>query len=1590
MRKALKWTGIALLTPVVLMVILAALLYLPPIQNWVVQRVATYASEQTGMDISVERVRLAFPLDLSLEGVRVLQPSTLHPSPSTQKDTILDVRRAVADVQFWPLLKGNIVLDDLQLHDARVDTRSFIGDMRLQGTIGQLQLSAPGISQAQMLVELRQPRLSDTDLTIYMSDTAAVDTSTVGWRIGFDRFRLERTHLTIVSDSAARFTPATSYPPSTLHPSPSTLHPSPSTISAYMGEASISQGDIDLGLGRYAFGPIDWEQGALSIDSTLALSQVSLGLDSLYSYGDDLRVGIRHGSLVDGGSGLQLTRLQGAVAMDGEGLRITGLEAATPHSTLQATANIALSSLIASPSTLSLQASLGRDDALLLLPQLPADLLPDLPLTLQAQLNGRADSMQVEQLRLSLPTAFEAEASGTVGNLLQPDQLLAQLQLRADAQNLDPLLRHMGLPGDYRLPAGLKLSGELGAHGGSYDADLLLRDGSGSASLKGSYSTDGEAYSLNSTVSDLDLHRFMPTQPIGSVSAQLQLSGRGTNPFSPASQLTADVRLGHLYYDKWLVDSVQLSGSLADGHALLTATSNNTLVKGSADIDARLTRNTIEADINARLPHVDLLALGLDGAPVVGMNGTVKVRTDQRLSHYVSAHLTQLTIRDSVKTHHPEDLGLLVNTSPDTTKVRLQSGDLIVKLDASGSYEELLGGLTTLADTLVEQNRRHTIDQPLLKSLLPTAKLTLSSRQGNPLSDILLASTGISFRQLDANISSSPESGLNGDAYLLGLDLGDMPIDTLRLSLVDKGTRQTFNGQLTNNRRNPMGAMNILYDGQLHEHGARIGVRYFDARGRENVRIGAQADMVEGGTMLRLMPTKPTLGCKEFTLNDDNFLLVHNDMRVEANIDLQAADGTHLKIYSEDQDTTLLQDLTVSAHQLNLDELTANISLLPNLGGTLEGDFHLMMDQQNNISVASDMRIDAMDYEGSYIGNLGSEFVYLLREDGTHVVDASLLLDDAPIGTLQGSLSEASRLDATLQLDSMPLGIINGFMPDQLLGFEGSADGTLSVQGPMETLKMNGLLRFSNGYLVSNPYGMRMRFGDVPLQMTDSKLTFNQFALYADNTSAGSSLLSSLTTTANTAASPLTINGTIDLGGTGTDAVNLRLGARNFQLINARQKRESVAYGRMFVNIFARLTGNLSQLKLRGRLDVLGSTDLNYILLDSPLSTDNQMDELVRFTDFTDTTRTAVRHTESDALDLDVQLSIDQGAHVRCALNAEQSNYVDLLGGGDLRMAMNADGLTLRGRYTVESGTMKYSLPVIPLKTFSIRQGSYVEFNGQPDNPTLNITATERQRAQVASGAEGAPDRNVNFECGVVISRTLADMGLQFTIDAPEDYQIQNELQSMGTEQRGKLAVTMLTTGMYLADGNTSSFSMNNALSSFLQNEINNITAGALKTVDLQLGLDNSTDATGQTRTDYSFRFAKRFWNNRLSVQLGGKVSTGAEVEGQQQSFFDNVTMEYRLTPTGNQYVKLFYKQNVYDWLEGYTGEYGAGYIWKKKLGGPKQPLTPTPPQGRGSDSSATSASPTTSTTSNNIIGTDTLGNVSTSHIANDSTQHHQ
>ena len=290
------------------------------------------------------------------------------------------------------------------------------------------------------------------------------------------------------------------------------------------------------------------------------------------------------------------------------------------------------------------------------------------------------------------------------------------------------------------------------------------------------------------------------------------------------------------------------------------------------------------------------------------------------------------------------------------------------------------------------------------------------------------------------------------------------------------------------------------------------------------------------------------------------------------------------------------------------------------------------------------------------------------------------------------------------------------------------------------------------------------------------------------------------------------------------------------------------------------------------------------------------------------------------------------------ASSAADQDVVDLTQLGLLGADRKGE-MILNGRYTLSGGMVKYAMPIIPLKEFTIQDGSYVQWSGNPMDPMLNLTATERMRASVTQ--DDGSSRLVTFNVGVAIKQTLENLQLQFILSAPEDQSMQQELEKMGEGQRSQIAVTMLVTGMYLnmsdvGGGKKPSLDMGAALNSFLQSEINNIAGSALKSVDITLGMEqydqNGTGAGGE-RTDFSFRFAKRFYNDRISIILGGRVSTGQDVNaGQSQQFIDNVSIEYRLDGSGTRYIKLFHDKNYESLLEGEITETGAGIVLRRKM----------------------------------------------------------
>ncbi|MDO4160101.1 MAG: translocation/assembly module TamB domain-containing protein [Prevotellaceae bacterium] len=1457
------------------------------------------------MEITIEHVSLVFPIDLGVEGFRAIKRNDSLPQV---KDTIADVKQLVLEIKLLPLFKQQVELDALEFNSLKLNTADFVHEARVKGSISRLYVKSHSIDWGKQTVNINDALLRDARVNVELSDTVPPDTteSKNYWKITVEKLDIARTGVTI-------------------HMPGDTLQ-----IEAYMDKTEARNGYFDLYKGLYTVQCFDLNKGEIKYDNNfeprikgldtnhISLSDIEIGIDSLSYCTPAFSMRLRECSFKEK-SGITVESFTSYIGMDSTKVYLPDLYINTPDSYLKADFEMDLDAFDEkNPGKMYLTAdcSIGKQDIVRFMGDMPTSAirqLPNYPLTVNAVLDGNMKYLKLYGLNIKLPTAFNLNAKGYAANITDMDRLLADITFNANTYNMGFVSSFIG-SNSISIPRGIGVKGNVKANGNIYSADLTANEGGGKVKANGKVNIKSMTYDARLDVENLNIDHYVPNNGMGVFTGNMVVNGTGTDFLSKKTKLTAEAGITKFNYDKYNLDGICFKAYITEGKAVADIDSDNPLLRGNIMLDAILDPKEINTKIIAELRHADWYGLHLVEKPLsTSLNCNVDINTNMQDRYIVDGEIKNITINDSSKTYTPDDLTVNLLTNKDTTHIAARCGDFRLLFNAKGGYEEIMNQGNSFTEMLSENMKNRKIDISSIREKLPLAELNLTTGKDNPLSR-MLARAGYTFNEANVDVTTSPINGINGNMEIFALQNSAARLDTIYFNIASDSTHCLYDAQIKNGKGNQY-IFNALLDGYVFEKGSGMNVSFYDAKDSLGLNLGIEASMEEDGIKVRMLTDDPILGYKRFDVNDDNYLYLLTNNRISANLKLQADDGTGVQIYTNDENTEALQDLTVALNRFDLEKVLSVIPYMPQVTGIMNGDFHVIQ-TPDELSVSSSLSVDSMTYERVKMGNLSTEFVYMPRNDGSHSVDATLSYNDEKVADISGTYTSEGDgvLDANMSMEHFPLRLLNGFMPDRIISLRGYADGQMAINGPLMRPNANGEIKLDSCYLRSFQYGVRMRFSEGPLRIVGSNILFEDFKMYASNDN------------------QLVLDGNIDFSNLEDMKMDLRMGARNFQIIDSKENRRSIAYGKAFVDFFSRIKGSMSNLSMSGKLDVLGTTDMSYVLRDSPLSTNNQMDELVKFTSFTDTTATVVEHQSLSGFSMDLTMEIAQGAHVMCYLNDSHSNYIDLMGGGTLRMKYDAmNDLSLTGKYTLNNGEMKYSLPVIPLKTFTIQDGSYIEFTGDAMNPKLNITATERTKATVSSD-NSSSGRSVEFDCGVVITKTLSDMGLEFTLDAPEDMTLHNELQAMGSAQRGKLAVTMLTTGMYLADGNTSSFSMNSALSSFLQSEINNITGSALKTLDLSFGMDNTTDESGNTQTDYSFKFAKRFWNNRVRIVVGGKVSTGSEVSNQNESFFDNVTLEYRLDNSSNKYVKVFYDNNAYDWLEGTTREYGVGFTWRRSL----------------------------------------------------------
>lgn len=1463
MKKALRWILAVLLTPMLLCMAAGILIYIPPVQRWLVQLATNIISDKTEMEVKVESLELQFPLDLRLKRLQVVQ----HP------DTIVCMEHALVDLDLRHIIQKQLKVESILLEGGKVN----------------LTLETSGVEE---------------------EDTSS--TTLPHWFVGIRKVELKdcEVALRLPTDSIA--------------------------VEAGIRQAKLEHGSANLVKGDFGIKTLQLDAWKVRYDYGMEVSKPFNGqMDYNHLWFDTLQLGARnityhmnnasvHGEITHGTlkerSGLECEKLLAHLCIDHNHLQLKELWMQTPHSKVSGKAYLrwnAFEPLSNEKLTADLRAHIGKKDVVCLagtfMPKEMATAYPDSALRAELKVEGNVDSLYIHTCQMDFPQVISLEANGWACHITDSVTRSGKLQCEVKTHDLRLLKPFIGMEGLHLPPMQLMANAQM--RGDNYALKGTLNEGPGMVNLNARLQLAKMVYNAEVDIKDLQLHHFLPNDSIYELSGWLKAEGRGTDLLSKHTSLRAQTGIEHFRYSQWNVDSVYVGANLKQGKGFVELNSQNELLDINACVDAEVDRKVTNANFSMDLRKINLYALKLTQAPlsasmVLHFDGETNLKDTHQLKGAIQA--MQLMMPDT--TYHPVDLEVEAVMNPDTIFADAKAGDLVLKVSSGQGLERLMSQFKKLGNELNRQVNQYELKQDTLRELLPKLDFYLHTGKNNPLCNYM-RTLGFRYDGLHLDLDTDPQKGLNGKAFLHTLSTGGILLDTIQVDIFQDKKGVNLQGRVRNGPKNKVVVFESNMKMNLTPTGAMAALTFHDANGKKGMDIGLRADHLSNGFQLHFTPLEQIIAYRTFTLNEGNFIRLTNDKRIEAKMDLITDDGTGLKLYSTPNNEAL-QDLSLSVNHFNLGELAKVIPYMPNITGFLHGDVHYVQSDSLTHAISTDLGVKEMTYNGAAMGNVGANVVYLPNSDGTHFVDGIITHNGNEIVLLNGMYyqeEQEGKINASAQVQRLPLSLANAFIPDGMAEMKGYIVGEMEMNGAITAPLLTGQVATDSMHLESAPYNIHLRFPNDTIKIQESIIDLDRIEAYS------------------LGEHPLTLDGTIDCRNLEEIALQMNVRAQNYKLIDAPKTKSAVAYGKAFVDLSGFLRGTLNNLTMRGRLNVLGNTDLTYVLKDSPLTVEDQLSDLVTFMDFSDTTNVQTDVTKQEFIDMQIALNIEQAAQVHCLLSESGSDYINLEGGGDLNMTYDTqNGLRLNGRYTIIKGDMNYTvMPVVGSKHFGITNGSYVEFHGNIMNPSLNISATERVKTSVN---ENNVPRTVAFDVGLHISQTLENMGLEFTLEAPEDLSAQNQLASMSNEERGRVAVTMLATGMYITDLTSSGgFSTTNTLNTYLQNEINQLVGMAQNTIDVNIGIENSTTETGNTATDYSFSFAKRFWGNRITLIVGGKVRSGADAQNTGQSIIDNVSLEYRLDQNATRYVKLYYDRNYESLLEGELTEMGAGVVFRRK-----------------------------------------------------------
>lgn len=557
--------------------------------------------------------------------------------------------------------------------------------------------------------------------------------------------------------------------------------------------------------------------------------------------------------------------------------------------------------------------------------------------------------------------------------------------------------------------------------------------------------------------------------------------------------------------------------------------------------------------------------------------------------------------------------------------------------------------------------------------------------------------------------------------------------------------------------------------------------------------------------------------------------------------------------------------------------------------------------------------------------------------------------------TRAAALDQSSNFDFQIGLQEFPICILEKLVKGVFSQIEGQVNGNVRINGAGGKPNISGDLTIMNG-LISVDYLKTV------YTYPKAEVKVNNYLFDATGTIVYDKYGHKATVQGG-----LRHNHLRDLG------VDARLRTPRFLVLDTNKEDNNLFYGHAIASGDVRFNGPFDKIDI-----YISATANDSARLVIPLSTTSNTSQL-NFINFVDKSKAQEdqnqpgrERPELKGVKLEMNLTIQEEAQVELVFNEQTGEVIRGSGRGNIRILMPRDGnFQMFGNYVIQEGDYLFSLYNVVNKNFRVRQGGNIQWTGDPMAAQINIEAAytglntsvanfiQEYLANASSEIKSNASKATDVVLLLHLQGDLRQPVINFDIEFPsltgelKNY-ADNKLRVLKQDQNelNRQVFGLIVVGQFLPSDfalqgseiiyNTVSEFISNQLSLLLTELFSDlITDGrVLSGIDLDIAYNQyqSVDlGEGQAFNrgdEFQVQLRQNFFNDRLSVVVGGNLDIGSNVRtaAATGTFFGNdVVIEYVLNKDRSIKLKVYQRLQP-DIGGGRRFQVGTGISFRKEF----------------------------------------------------------